>query len=160
MDPALLRKIVLRPNPFDHFDPTQDFDNNGWTPGETFDDSNLNGQWDVGEPFDDADGDGQHDSPEASFGNVFFDAVNGPWDVDNDGDGLPDSVWVDLGARVQTMRDGRQVKPLFAIFCIDLDGRINLNAHGTPGHLAWAVDNPSGEPEDLVTMLSNSYWTD
>ena len=28
-----------------------------------------------------------------------FDPINGPWDVDNDGDGIPDSVWVDYGRR-------------------------------------------------------------
>ena len=52
------------------------------------------------------------------------------WDVDNDGDGIKDSIWVDLGLPVQTMKDGRQFKPLVAILCVDLDGRLNLNAHG------------------------------
>ena len=54
------------------------------------------------------------------------------WDVDNDGDGVPDSVWIDLGMPVQTTSDGRLYKPLFAILCVDLDGRANLNAHGSP----------------------------
>ena len=53
------------------------------------------------------------------------------WDVDNDGDGVPDSVWVDLGLPVRTTADGRLYKPLFAILCVDLDGRLNLNAHGS-----------------------------
>ena len=53
------------------------------------------------------------------------------WDVDNDGDGVPDSVWVDLGMPVRTTADGRLYKPLFAILCVDLDGRLNLNAHGS-----------------------------
>ena len=56
--------------------------------------------------------------------------INGPWDVDNDGDGVPDSVWVDLGIPVRATADGRLYKPLFAILCVDLDGRLNLNAHG------------------------------
>ncbi len=60
-----------------------------------------------------------------------FDPINGPWDVDNDGDGVPDSVWVDLGMPVRSTPDGRLYKPLFAILCVDLDGRINLNAHGS-----------------------------
>jgi len=55
---------------------------------------------------------------------------NGPWDVDNDGDGTRDSIWVDLGLPVQTAPDGRKYKPLFAIMCRDLDGLLNLNAHG------------------------------
>jgi len=65
----------------------------------------------------DADGDGQPDPP-------FF------WDVDNDGDGIPDSIWVDLGFPVRSTPEGRLYKPLFAILCVDLDGRLNLNAHG------------------------------
>jgi len=58
--------------------------------------------------------------------------VSGPWDVDNDGDGIADSVWVDLGLPAQTAPDGRKYKPLFAILCVDLDGRLNVNAHGNP----------------------------
>lgn len=54
-----------------------------------------------------------------------------PWDVDNDGDGLTDSVWIDMGYPVQTGPDGRTYKPLVAILCTDLDGRLNLNAHGS-----------------------------
>jgi hypothetical protein len=63
--------------------------------------------------------------------NPSFDAVKGPWDIDNDGDGIPDSVWLDLGYPVQSTSDGRLFKPLFAILCVDLDGRLNVNAHGT-----------------------------
>ena len=54
------------------------------------------------------------------------------WDIDNDGDGIPDSIWIDLGLPVQTAPDGRKYKPLFAILCVDLDGRLNVNAHGNP----------------------------
>ncbi len=68
--------------------------------------------------------------------NPLWDGVTvgaGQWDVDNDGDGVPDSVWVDLGMPVRTTSDGRLYKPLFAILCTDLDGRLNVNAHGCPG---------------------------
>ncbi len=70
------------------------------------------------------------------------------WDVDNDGDGIPDSVWVDLGLPVRSTADGRLYKPLFAILCTDLDGRINVNAHGcadqsTTAYTA-AVSAPTG----------------
>ena len=54
----------------------------------------------------------------------------GPWDVDNDGDGQPDSIWVDLGLPARTDRQGRMVKPMFAILCIDMDGKPNINAWG------------------------------
>ena len=62
------------------------------------------------------------------------------WDVDNDGDGVPDSVWVDLGFPVRTA-DGRLYKPLFAILCVDLDGRLNLNAHGSLAQLNSGSSN-------------------
>lgn len=53
------------------------------------------------------------------------------WDVDNLGTGVPDSIWVDLGLPVRATPDGRLYKPLFAFLVTDLDGRININAHGT-----------------------------
>ena len=31
---------------------------------------------------------------------------------------------------VKTAPDGRLYKPLFAVLCVDLDGRLNVNAHG------------------------------
>ncbi len=58
-------------------------------------------------------------------------AIFGPWDVDNDKDGIRDSVWVDFGAPVMKGPDGRLVKPMAALLVLDLDGRLNLNAHGT-----------------------------
>ena len=59
-----------------------------------------------------------------------FNPVTGPWDVDNDGNGIADSVWVDVGLPVRQDQAGRLYKPLMAILCQDLDGRINLNAAG------------------------------
>jgi hypothetical protein len=58
-------------------------------------------------------------------------AVTYSWDVDNDGDGIADSVWVDLGLPVRYTSDGRAYKPLFAILCLDMDGRLNINANGS-----------------------------
>ncbi|MBN1591201.1 MAG: hypothetical protein JW888_16935 [Pirellulales bacterium] len=52
------------------------------------------------------------------------------WDVDNDGDGIPDSIWVDVGLPVRSDKEGRLYRPLVAILCVDMDGRLNLNAHG------------------------------
>ncbi|MEQ8849125.1 hypothetical protein [Botrimarina sp.] len=72
--------------------------------------------------------------------------VAGPWDVDNDGDGVPDSVWVDLGLPVQQTEDGRWYKPLVAMLVEDLDGRLNLNAHGSQDELVLGdgLDDSSG----------------
>ena len=98
-------------------------------------DLNNNGQWDQGEP---------------DFTGKVFDPINGPWDVDNDGDFLPDGIWVDLGMPVRSTPDGRLYKPLFSILCLDLDGRLNLNAHGCPAQ-ADPTDNtgPGGGPDGI-----------
>ncbi|MGE0697135.1 MAG: hypothetical protein AB7O59_23700 [Pirellulales bacterium] len=80
---------------------------------------------------------GGADHPNFTGSNPLFDAapfagmgVEASWDVDNDGDGVAESVWIDIGLPVQTAPDGRRFKPLVAILCNDLDGRLNVNAHG------------------------------
>ena len=77
-----------------------------------------------------------------------WDPINGPWDVDNDGDGVADSIWVDLGFPVRAAKNGKLYKPLFAILCLDMDGRLNLNAHGD---LAETINN------DTVNPANNYY---
>lgn len=52
------------------------------------------------------------------------------YDVDNDGDGYPDSVWLDLGFPVQTDPNGKKYKPLFAFLIVGLNGRLPLNTAG------------------------------
>ncbi len=52
-------------------------------------------------------------------------------DVDSDGDGENDSVWIDIGLPIQTDNQGRQFRPLVAYLIKDMDGRLNLNAHGS-----------------------------
>ncbi len=86
-NPDLLRRVILRPMPYDH--------------------------------------------PAFTGSNPRFNPVDGPWDVDNDGDGVPDSVWIDMGLPVRSAPDGRQYKPLVAALILDMDGRLNVNAHGT-----------------------------
>jgi hypothetical protein len=63
------------------------------------------------------------------------------WDVDNDNDGIPDSIWIDPGLPIITMPDGRRVKRLAAILIKDLDGSINLNAHGNLQQALYAIYN-------------------
>jgi hypothetical protein len=142
--PYVRRRYILRPDPSDHYDYTQEStgaggpnDGDGWTPGEPYTDTNLNRQWDPGEPYTDLDNptkNGVYDIGDRSFYNPSFDAMDGPWDLDNDGDGQPDTIWVDLGMPVTTTSDGKFVKPMFGILVRDLDGRINVNAHGSPKH--------------------------
>lgn len=70
--------------------------------------------------------------------NTFPDLVpdlNGKinYDVDNDGDGMTDSVWVDLGYPPRRNAQGQLYKPLFAFMVIGLNGRIPLNTAGNLG---------------------------
>ena len=70
----------------------------------------------------------------------------GPWDVDNDGDGVRDSVWLDIGLPVQYDEQSQSYyKPLVAFYVVDMDGRINVN---TIGNLA---QYKSESNEDSVT---------
>ena len=72
----------------------------------------------------------------------YWEAV-GPWDVDNDNDGVPDSIWVDLGDPVQEAEDGTRYKPLYAFLIIDLDSRLNVNAHGLADDIVPPTAGPT-----------------
>ncbi len=69
--------------------------------------------------------------------------VNGPWDVDNDGDGLPDSVWIDLNLPTYVSETGEVVRPLIAPLIEDLDSRININEAGNYRQIATQLFNTS-----------------
>ena len=148
----LLRSIMMRPNPADH-------------PNFTGSNPNFNAVWDgitpVGSGLEQNSNNSGNNTSNTT-GNVI--QFGGMWDVDNDGDGVPDSVWVDLGMPVRTAADGTLYKPLFAILCVDLDGRLNLNAHGStcqtqvgpntnPGR--WNLPDPqNGYVADLLAASS------
>ena len=51
-------------------------------------------------------------------------------DVDTDGDGNLDSVFIDPGYGIISNPSGQRFKPLVAFRIVDLDGRLNVNAHG------------------------------
>ena len=93
-------------------------------------------------------------------GTTAFDPVNGPWDVDNDGDGIADSVWIDLGMPIRSTPDGRKYKPLFAIYCMDLDGRLNLNVHGTMAQTSAAYYNAVQATAELPAPLNVARFAD
>ena len=90
--------------------------------------------------------------------------------VDNDGDGIADSLWVDIGLPIKTAPDGIRYKGFVAYLCTDLDGRANLNAHGslaqlTPQHnttatgdvtAAWANTDNNGSYSASGTKAVNT----
>ena len=130
----VLRKLVMRPLPFDH---------------PEFDGSN----------------------PPLAFTNIadliarLSDTHGTYLDVDTDGDGIKDSVWVDVGLPVRTDLQGRTYKPLVAIKCIDLDGKLNLNAIGNLAEAGLLNSDPLGSGfgsagTNLSLGLSTIYFND
>ena len=87
------------------------------------------------------------------------------YDIDNDGDGVTDSVWLDLGYPVQRDPNGRLLKPLFAFMVLGLNGRLPLN---TVGNLqARAIGDTTNNAADGVPYPTSSgqipypgYYTD
>ena len=177
--PYIRRRYILRPDPSDHYDYTQEPNSSinpaagdGWTPGEPFEDVNGNGQWDpvATNPITGAVGpeqytdlppqNNEYDIGDRSYFNTGIDMMDGPWDVDNNGDGAMDSIWLDLGMPTTTTPDGRFVKPLFAILIQDLDGRININAHGSSKHFTRIHNNTyqSEGPYDPRIKPSDSRY--
>ncbi|HVX12626.1 MAG TPA: hypothetical protein VHC22_15710 [Pirellulales bacterium] len=147
---ALRRKVILRPEPTDNY--FNDLNSNGvWDAREPFIDVDGNGSYSAGDTFLDLNGDTFWTAGETDYSGHTFNPVTGAWfitagggwavdtnaglDVDNDGDGIPDSIWVEAGLPVNTETDGTLTKNLVAVLCIDLDGKVNINASGTLAQL-------------------------
>jgi hypothetical protein len=99
-------------------------------------------------------------SPLVVGGNIAIPTweVVGQWDVDNDNDGVRDSVWVDLGDPIQETEDGRRYKALYAILCVDLDSRLNVNAHGLADDLMPPAGDSTKNKFFDPTYLTNGPW--
>jgi hypothetical protein len=52
-------------------------------------------------------------------------------EVDNDGDGVKDSNFIDVGLPPIVSSSGKQIYPRAAVLVVDMDGRLNANVHGT-----------------------------
>ncbi|HUY90004.1 MAG TPA: hypothetical protein VMV10_14810 [Pirellulales bacterium] len=172
------------------FLPSQDLNGNGvWDFREPFFDMDLSGTYTTGDYFLDLNGDALWTAGDLDYSGNQFNPITGCWylqssdtppvwppvkpplwrkdnsaigglDVDNDNDGLPDSIWVDVGLPVQTLADGTQYKSLAAILCVDMDGKINLNAHGTiaqldPNRYLNAEVGPTGSV--AAPIVGSSY---
>ncbi len=121
----VLRRVILRPIPHDH----PEFSDNGFLRTITLA-LGLSQQLDLR-------------------------SLTSMWDVDNDGDGIRDSVWVDIGLPVRYDSQGRRYKPLVAFKVLDMDGRANLNAHGTLAHVRGYEDNAASPPK---VVQSGGHW--
>lgn len=63
-----------------------------------------------------------------------FRAIQGPNNgvlVDNLNNGSPDGIWIDIGLSPLSNEHGTRFKPLVSYTVVDLDSRLNLNAHGS-----------------------------
>ncbi len=83
-------------------------------------------------------------TPDPSTGKITY-------DVDNDGDGVTDSVWVDLGYPARRNASGQLYKPMFAFMVIGLNGRIPLNTAGNLAGNAGGINFPIGSTGTDVT---------
>jgi hypothetical protein len=145
------RSVIFRPMPWDHpnFDGgNANFAAMAWTPGldsapgvSGVDDDGRGGVDDAGEL-----GWPGSDDVLANDAAVNSALLNGPWDVDCDGDGTPDAMWLDLGMPIQTDASGRRYKPLFAVLCTDMDGKLNVNANGGLSHVAMVAPGTQSVP--------------
>jgi hypothetical protein len=71
------------------------------------------------------------------------------YDVDNDGNGDSESVWIDPNLPLVSAADGKQLKVLASTLILDLDSRLNLNAHGDWYHLNFfQVSSNNDDPAD------------
>ncbi len=52
------------------------------------------------------------------------------WDVDNDGDGVREGIWIPSGLPVRVDKNGTPYATMFSYTVLDLDGRINVNTAG------------------------------
>ncbi len=92
----------------------------------------------------------------ATFPDLVPDPTTGKitYDVDNDGDGVTDSVWLDLGYPARRDSSGNLYKPLFAFMVIGLNGRIPLN---TAGNLAGTGATHSQHLGNSVSEIDPTY---
>ena len=88
--------------------------------------------------------------PDPATGKITF-------DVDNDADGITDSVWLDLGYPARPDASGRLSKPLFAFLVIGLNGRIPLNTAGNLAATAATGATHAAHLGNSVSELDPTY---
>ena len=95
----------------------------------------------------------------ATFPDLVPDPATGKitFDVDNDADGITDSVWLDLGYPARPDAGGRLSKPLFAFLVIGLNGRIPLNTAGNLAATAATGATHAAHLGNSVSELDPTY---
>ena len=52
------------------------------------------------------------------------------WDVDNDGDGVREGIWIPSGLPIRVDKNGKAYATMYSYTILDLDGRVNVNTAG------------------------------
>ncbi|MCL2303914.1 MAG: hypothetical protein FWC43_01070 [Planctomycetaceae bacterium] len=123
----MFRKMVLRPLPFDHpnftgSNPYWDFrnvttwdpDDSAWNPDVLTELRNLCGGY----------------RRSTTLFATQLSPDESTFDVDNDGDGVKEGIWIDIGLPIRRSSSGQLYKPLVSYTIIDMDGRTNVNVQG------------------------------
>ena len=107
-------------------------------------------------------------NPAANLTSLKKFLIDGPWDVDGDGDGKADGIWLDIGLSARQDSAGKWHKPLVSYYVIDLDGRINVNTFGnleqtdSPSHASGMGLGIAELSSELLTkdVLEERYGSD
>lgn len=73
-------------------------------------------------------------------------------DVDLDGDGINDSIWMDLDLPMIQFANGAEYVPLVSFKVLDADGLLNVNAHGNMQGLLKLSRNPALDPLSVSNL--------
>ncbi|MEM7475445.1 MAG: hypothetical protein AAF483_10675 [Planctomycetota bacterium] len=88
--------------------------------------------------------------------------VLGPWDVDNDQDGVPDGIWLDPDLPLETSPDGKLLKVLVSYYVDDLDSKLDLNATGSLAQAnvrrTNALYQPGTTEQFAHGLVDNSFY--
>jgi len=80
---------------------------------------------------------------------------SGSADVDNDADGVADGVWLEGVLPAMASAEGGELTFRVSYLVLDLDGRINVNAHGSPSE----DGGPVGPADiDASGLCSQATW--
>lgn len=83
-----------------------------------------------------------------------------PCEVDNDGDGIADGVWLKNLLPSLTMPGGGDLTFRLSYLVLDLDGRVNVNAHGRRSEDVKGTTDPEGPADlDASTLVGGTAWS-
>ncbi len=133
---TLVRKLTPRPLPNDHWD---------------FSGGNPYLDYNGGAGFAGADGSVE------TLATRLGDSVQ--WDVDNDGDGVREGVWIPSGLPIRVDKNGTPYATMFSYTVLDLDGRVNINTAGNWDQIPHTPANIGLSPWNRI-MADGSIKTD